>query len=88
MLLVVAAGVFEVEALRQVVVDLNGTQLPTAADGVLHHKVELRAIECSLALHGACLEAFFFASLDDGALGLFPVFVGTNIFLLVVRVAK
>ena len=42
---VVRALVRQVELLRQVVVHLNGSQLPLAADGVLDHEVELRAVE-------------------------------------------
>ena len=44
-LLVVLTHVCELEALWQLVVNLYGTQLPAASDGILHHKVELRTID-------------------------------------------
>ena len=47
--LVVGADVAQVEADRQVVVDLHGAELPLAADHVLNDKVDLRAVEGGLA---------------------------------------
>ena len=37
--LVVLAYILQVKALWQVIVHLNSTQLPAAADGILHHEV-------------------------------------------------
>ncbi len=87
-LLVVAAGVFELEAFGQVVVDLDGAELPAAAEGVLDHEVELGAVECCLAKLGAGLEALLGAGVDDGLLGKVPVLVRADVFLLVLGVAE
>ena len=46
---VVGTDVFEIEALRQVVVDLHRPELPLAADDVLDHEVDLRAVEGGLS---------------------------------------
>ncbi len=87
-LLVVGAGVFELEALGQVVVHLDGAELPAAADGVLDHEVEFGTVECGFAKLGAGFESFLGAGFDDGLLGEVPVFVATDVFLLVFGVAE
>ncbi len=88
--LLLAFGVYkvEVETLRKVIVYLNGTQLPSTSDGILNHKVELRAIERSLAIFDDCLQSLLLRSLYDSAFCLLPVFVASYIFSLVIRVAK
>ncbi len=88
MLLIVGTGVFETETLRQIVVHLNGAELPAAAYGILDHEVEFRTVECSLTLHLTGFEALFGTCLDDGALGEMPVLVASDIFLLVPGVAQ
>jgi hypothetical protein len=47
--LAVGAGVAEVEADRQVVIDLDGAELPFAAQDVLDHEIDLGAVEGRLA---------------------------------------
>ena len=79
MLLVVLAGVFELEAFGEVIVHLNRTQLPTAADGVFHHEVELRAVESGFAIFDAGVESLLFAGFDDGLFGAFPVVFRTDV---------
>ena len=54
---VVGAGVGEVEALGQVVVELDGAELPRAAERVGHVQVDLRAVERAVALVDVVLEA-------------------------------
>ena len=85
---VVLSCVFEFETLRQVVIHLNGTQLPTAANRIFHHKVELRTIEGCFAIFHLCLQAFLLTSIDDGLLALCPNLIRTDILLLVVRITK
>ena len=87
-LLVVSAGIFQAEALGEVIVHLDSTELPTAADGILNHEVKFRAIEGSFALYLASPETLLGASLDDGILSEMPVLVRADIFLLVLRVAQ
>ena len=35
-----------------------------------------------------CIQSAFFGNFNDGFFGFFPVFVGANIFFLIVRIAK
>ena len=43
-LLVVLARVFQLEALRELIIHLDGSQLPATADGIFHHEVQLGTI--------------------------------------------
>ena len=83
LLAVVLSGVFQLEPLWQVVVYLNGTQLPAAANGILYHEVELRTIEGSLANLAAGAKSLLGTSLLDGILALFPNLVRADVLLLV-----
>ena len=87
-LLVVFANIFEFEALRQVVVNLDSTELPTTTDSVLYHEVQLRTIEGSLTIFYACRKVLFLASVDDCLFCHCPNLVGTNILGGVVGVAE
>ncbi len=86
--LVVGTNVLQFKTFGQVVVHLNGAQLPLATNGVLDHEVELGSVESSLASLLNKGHALLLTSLDDRSLGLLPVFVGTNIFLLIIGVAE
>ena len=86
--MVVLARVFEFKTLRQVVVHLDSTQLPTATDSVFDHKVQFRAIESRLAIFYFCGQTFLAASLDDSTLGFLPNLVATHILGGVLRVAQ
>ena len=88
LLRVVLSGVFELEAVRQVIVYLNSTELPTTTNGILHHEVELWTIECSLAKLYAGVETHLCTSLLDSCLTLFPYVVRTDILLLILWVTK
>ena len=88
MFLIVSTHIFEVEALGQVVVNLNGAQLPAAADCVANHKVEFRTIEGCLAVFNHSVKVLLFAGLDNLLLGLCPKFVAAHVFLVVVGVTK
>ena len=83
-----APFVCQIETLGQVVVHLNGTELPVATQRILDHEVELRAVECGLARYDGSLEALVLCGLDDCSLGLLPVLVRADIFLAVVGVAQ
>ena len=86
--LVVGTLVGQIETLREVVVNLYRTELPAAAEGVLDHEVEFRAVECGLAILHDGLQSLCLRRLNDGVLGLLPVLVRTDILRLVVRVAQ
>ena len=78
----------QVEALGQVVVDLNRAELPLPPDRVANHEIEFRAIERGLAQLDRRLESLLGGGFDDGLFGFVPVFVRTDVLLLVVRVAQ
>ena len=82
-LLIVSTGIFQLETFRQVVVHLDGTQLPTATDGILHHEVQFRTIESGFSIFYFCLQPLFFTSFDDGSFCFFPVLVATDVFFAV-----
>ena len=85
---VVFSSVLQLKALWQIVVYLNGTQLPFTADGILHHEVEFRAIEGSLAHFLMGVQSFLLTSLTDCVLTLLPDFVRTDVLLGIFRVAQ
>ena len=82
-LLVVRAHIFQFKTFRQVIVYLNGSQLPTAADGIFHHKVELGTIESSFTVLNLSRQAFFLASLDNRLFSFLPVVIATDVFFTV-----
>ena len=86
-LLVVGTRVLEVEALRQVVVYLDRTELPAAAEGVLDHEVQLRPVEGGFAVLDLGGKALLSTSLDDGLLGALPVLFATDVLLAVHLIA-
>ena len=88
MFLVIWAHVFQLEAFRQVVVHLNGTQLPATTDGILHHEIQFRTVECSFTIFHFRLQALFFASFHDSPFCLFPVFIATDVFFAVFLVTQ
>ena len=88
MFLPVASGVLEFKPLRKVVIHLNRTELPLSPDCILHHKVEFRTIECSLAVLYNSVQPLLLRRFDDCGLGLRPVLVSSDIFFLVLQVTK
>ena len=88
LLCVVLIGVFQLEALRQVIIHLYGTQLPTTADSILNHEVELRTIESGLTVFYFGGQALLLASLNDSLLCQRPILVGTHILIMVVRITQ
>ena len=86
--LVVGADVFEFETVGQVVVHLDGAELPRTAEGILHHEVEFGAVECRFAGNGDGFQAGLSYGFDDGAFGFFPVFVRANVLRFIVGVAQ
>lgn len=87
-LLVVGTGVFELEALGQVIVHLNRTELPAASQCILDHKVELRAVEGGLAIFNVGGQVLLFAGFNNRLLGLFPVVLRTDVLLAVYLVTQ
>ena len=88
LLRVIFCGIFELEAVRQVIVYLNSTELPTTTDGILHHEVELRTIERCLTKLYTSIETLLCACFLNGCFALFPYLVRADILLLVLWVAE
>ena len=88
MFLIVSACVFKLEALWKVIINLDCSQLPTSSNCVLHHEVEFRTIECGFAIFHTGFKTFFFACLNNGLLGMFPILFRTDIFVTVYFVAQ
>ena len=84
----VGIDILQLEALGEVVVHLDGAQLPAPADGVLHHEVQLRAVEGGFARLHDERQALLLRGLDDAGLGLLPVLVGTDVLGRVLGVAQ
>ena len=85
---IVFGGIFQLETLRQIVVYLNGPELPATADGVFHHKIEFGTVEGCFAVSNLGIEAFFLAGFFDGGFALFPDLIGADVFLGIFWVAQ
>ena len=85
---VVGAHVFKLKALRKVVINLHGSELPTASDGVAHHEVQFRTVERGFAQFHHRFEAFFFGHFLDGFFRLVPIFLGADVLAWVLWVAE
>ena len=70
--LVILTGVFEFETLRQVIVHLDGTELPAATECVLDQEVEFRTIESGFTGLFACRKVHFLTCLTNRVLCLLP----------------
>src|SRR5205085_1857664 len=79
--LVILADVFEVEAFREVEVELHGRQLPRPTDCVFDAYVNLRPVEDGLALHALERNGALAQSADEGPFGALPVFVRAEVLL-------
>ena len=73
--------VFDVETLGKIEVDLNGGELPTAADGIADLDVDLGSIEGRFAGDAGVVEAFGFEGLDKAGFGEFPHVVGADVLV-------
>ena len=87
-LLVIASRIFEFESFRKVVIHLYCTQLPLPSDGVLYHEIQFRPVKCRLAVFYDCLESFFVSRFNNRPFGFFPVFIRTDVFVPVIRIAE
>ena len=67
---------------------MDGTQLPTASNSILDHEIEFGTVESGLAKLYFGWKTFLFAGFDDGTFSFFPVLIGADVFLFVVRIAE
>src|SRR5690606_24235098 len=85
---VIRSFIGKVESLRQVVIHLNGSQLPLATQRVLHHEVEFRSVESCFSIFDYGIQTFVASRIDDRIFCFFPVFLATYIFIAVLFVAE
>ena len=57
---IIAAVVFQFKSLRQIVIKLNGTQLPRTADAITNHKIRFWTIEGGFTFLLAIVQARLF----------------------------
>src|SRR5262245_28658282 len=85
---VIGPGVFQLESFRQVIIELNGPELPLAANTIPHHKVRLGTVKRRLTLFNLkTWEIHRFGNGADRRLSLVPSVGRTNIFLRI-RIAE
>jgi len=72
MLFAVTSGVFQFESLRQIVVDLHGSQLPFSTENISHHEVNFRTVEGGLARLLCEFHAETFSCLQASSFRFFP----------------
>ena len=85
--LVVGADVFKLKSFGQIVVELDGSQLPFSPDAISDDEVGLRPVERGFTRLGLRLDAQLTANIDKGALRFVPTFFASHI-LGVVGIAK
>ena len=78
---VVGTDVAEVEALGEIVVDLDGAELPFAADDVFDDEVDLRAVERGFAWFLGVVDPEDLDGLTEGGFGFVPVGGVADVFV-------
>src|SRR5438094_6340358 len=84
---IVGADVFQLKALGQIVVELNGAELPLAADAIPDHEVNLWTIEGRLAYFRRIVHAHILDDIENGPLGVVPVLFAAHV-LVALRIAQ
>ena len=77
----VSSGVLEVEPLRHLEVQLDGSALPGPSEGVLQVEVDLRAVEGSIALVDHVVDVHGLQSVHESVGCVLPVLVGAHAVL-------
>ena len=85
--LIIGSHILELEAFRQIVIELHRPQLPFAAKAILHHEIKLRAVERSFALHCFMRQTHFFGDTLQRLFRLFPMFRIAGVFVAL-RIAQ
>src|SRR5882762_2854144 len=78
--------IFEIEALRQVEVELHGRELPEASDGVHQFDIDLRAIESCFAGHNLVRDVQLPQRTFQGVVGQVPLVFTAEETLFVFRI--
>ena len=81
MLLIVGTGVGQIKALRQVVVDLDGSQLPLPPNYILNHKIDFGSVKSSLPRLLTRLYTKLLRRLFHRLLRFVPTLFRSNIFI-------
>ena len=79
MLQVIFARIFQLEALRQIKIQLNRAQLPNTTDGVLDLNIDFRSVKCGLAFDSFVRNIPFAKSICQRFFSTGPVFVRPEI---------
>src|SRR4051794_9097668 len=79
MLKIIVASVLKLEPLRQVEIELNGAQLPYAADRVLDLDIDLRPVKGRFALDSVVRDAALFQCAGKLLFGGGPILIRTKI---------
>src|SRR5690554_6421248 len=85
---VIRALIFQLKTLRQIVIYLNGPELPTSSKGILHHKVKFWAIERSFAIFYLKVKPLRFGCIDNCIFCFFPVFQTSDVLFRLVWIAN
>src|SRR5688572_11654729 len=88
MLFVIGTSILQFETVRQIIIYLNGSQLPFTSQRIAYHKVQFRTVERRFAEFGYRWQVFLMRSFYNGAFGFFPQVVGANVFAFILRVTK
>ena len=88
MLLIVFARVFEVKSLRQVVIDLDCTQLPATANGIFDHKVKFGPVESGFSILNYSGQSLLLACFYNSLFCTIPILIAPDIFLAIIFVAE
>ena len=75
---VIGRAIRKIKTLRQVEINLNRRTLPGTTNSILYLDVNLRAIECSIALIDFIIEVMSRTSLFQSVGSMFPHIVWTN----------
>ncbi len=73
----------QIKPLGQVVVYLDGTELPFAPEGIFDHEIQFWSVECRFALDFDRFEAHFNSCFTNGLLGGIPLGIVAHVLLLV-----
>src|SRR6185312_14063517 len=85
---IIAVYILQLKSFRKIIIDLDSTQLPAAAERITHHKVELRAVEGCFSVLNYCIQFFLCGNVYNGLFGYLPVFFRADILAAVILITK
>jgi len=76
------------EALTQVVIDLDCTQLPATANGIFDHKVKFGSVESGFSILNYSGQSLLLACFYNSLFCTIPILIAPDIFLAIIFVAE